>query len=188
MKEIKLSQFGKNRGLFVTSVDDEDYEYLNCFKWHAHKSRYNIYADTTIMRRDGSQTTIKMPSLIMKIPKGMVLDHIDRNTLNNQKSNLRLCTLSQNNMNRVRKLNDKYTSKYRGVFFHKHCQKYTGHVGLNHKRYYIGYYKNELDAAHAYDTLAKKLHGEFASINIRDNKPVSLFGGKHIKQYSLVKK
>jgi hypothetical protein len=89
MKEIKIK-----KGI-VTQVDDEDFEYLNQFQW------FNHYGYVVRMEKiNGKNKTIRMHREIMKTPDSLVVDHIDHNTLNNQKSNLRNCSSRENVMNR----------------------------------------------------------------------------------------
>jgi hypothetical protein len=155
MKEIKLTQG------FITLVDDEDFEYLNQFKWCAAKINKNYYAS-----KGRSINLIKMHRLIMKTPKGFVVDHIDHNTLNNQKSNLRNCLSRQNTANRT----PSGTSKYLGVSVFKTGKfkgKISGYITANKKRYSLGYFKTEEAAARKYDEMAKMCHGEFANLNFK---------------------
>jgi len=142
MKEIKLTQ-GK-----VALVDDEDFEYLNQYKWYASqgyaKRRGNIMIHQQLGFYEG--------------------DHLDGNGLNNQKYNLRFCTSAQNNMNRQKRNNCK--SKYKGVSRQKHGIKWIAYI--NGK--YIGSYDIEEQAALAYNHKAKELFGEFARLNdIKEN-------------------
>ena len=104
MKEIKL-----NHG-YVTLVDDEDFEYLNQWKWQLNKTGNCIYVDR-ITTTNKIRKVIKMHRLIMNTPKDMQVDHIDHNGLNNQKNNLRNCSVAQNRMNRK----PSGTTKYLGV-------------------------------------------------------------------------
>lgn len=95
------------------------------------------------------------------------IDHIDRNPLNNKRENLRICTHQENCRNR----NRKDTIGYRGVYLEKRKlsrksgKAYRAIVVHNKKSYYAGYFKTEKEAALAYNTLAKELHGEFAHQN-----------------------
>lgn len=93
MKEIKLTQ-GK-----VVLVDDEDYEYLNQFKWYALKNHRTYYAQRVI-QNNYIKRTLKMHRVIMDTPCGLEVDHIDGDGLNNQKCNLRNCTFAENRKNR----------------------------------------------------------------------------------------
>ncbi len=145
-------------------VDDEDYDHLNSFRWHAHKgkSSLTLYAISSIGKG--------MHNELIKVPDGFVIDHIDRNGLNNQKNNLRIVTASQNQMNKTVKCGNH--SKYRGVDINTIKSKgriYTYFrvgIKLNNKHIHIGRYKDEKMAAKAYNEAAKKYHGEFAILNI----------------------
>jgi len=88
-KEIILTQ-GK-----VAIVDDDMYDYLNQFKWHAVKQSGKFYARRHI-KSSNPNIKILIHRDVMKPEKGFVIDHIDGNTLNNQKDNLRICTHAQN--------------------------------------------------------------------------------------------
>jgi hypothetical protein len=149
MKEIKLTK-GK-----VALVDDEDYEYLNQWKWCILGCRHTIYA----MRKDKQGNTIIMHRLIMNTPIELDVDHKDNNGLNNQKSNLRNCTRSQNMQNIHRKDNCK------GVYFEKSSRRYMSRIRANKITIYLGRFKTQEEAAEAYNTAAIKYFGEFANIN-----------------------
>lgn len=159
MKEIKLTQ-GK-----VALVDDEDYEKVNCFKWNAIKDRNTFYAKRNIKVSNGlqRQTTIQMQRLIFGYCGILKIDHRDGNGLNNQKSNLRFATTSQNGMNR--KPNKCALSKFKGVSFHKRHLKFISSIRINGNSYHLGYFTNEIEAAKAYDVKALELFGEFAYLN-----------------------
>lgn len=152
MKEIKLSQ-GK-----VALVDDEDYEYLNQWEWHAAKNGNTYYAGR-YFKINGKQTLIKMHRLIANTPDGLIVDHIDHNGLNNQKSNLRNCTPQENCFNSIAW----GISKYKGV--RKSGNKFRSSIYVNNKEIYLGVFDREEDAAIAYNEAVKKYRGEFANIN-----------------------
>jgi len=101
----------------------------------------------------------------MKADKNQIIDHIDGNTLNNCKSNLRFCTTSQNAMN-CKKSISVLSSVYKGVRFKKDSSKYTAQITFNGKLVHIGYFENEVDAAKAYNKAAIENFGEFARLNI----------------------
>jgi hypothetical protein len=94
-----------------------------------------------------------------------VVDHINRNPLDNRRCNLRYATYQQNTINRKAQKNNK--SGYRGVSLYKnrnYC-KWRARIKVNEKSIYIGYYKNKIDAAKAYNKAAKKYFGDFAVLN-----------------------
>lgn len=157
MKKIPLSQ-----GLFAL-VDDSDYDFLMQWKWTANKERKTFTA-----YRQSNQTTsrtfIYMHRLIMNMPKkGIFVDHIDGDGLNNQRNNLRLCTNAENLMNRGANKNN--TSGYKGVTFYRRLNKWHGQIMLNRKQLHLGYFTSKEAAARAYNEAAKKYFGEFAKIN-----------------------
>jgi hypothetical protein len=156
-KEIILTQ-GK-----VAIVDDEDFEYLNQWKWHTHKNHNNFYAVRCITISNSKQSQIKMHRLIAKPTKDMVVDHIDGNALNNQKINLRICTSIQNSINRKLNVNNK--TGYKGVNYIQTLNKYRAYINTNRIRKHLGCFINPKDAAKAYNAAALKYHGEFANLN-----------------------
>ncbi len=145
------------RGKFAL-VDARDYYRLVKFTWTASPSTGNTF----YANRGRNGTTFAMHREIMNPPDHLFVDHIDRNGLNNCRSNLRLCTPGQNNRN----INStKGSSKYKGVFWSKKRKKWAVHISLDKKSYCIGYFTDEIAAAKAYDEKAKQLHGEFACLN-----------------------
>lgn len=155
MKEIQL-----NKG-FVTKVDDEDFEWLNKNKWNIQEGR-NFYARRTVTNK---KITIYMHKEIAK-KHGIIgenIDHIDRDFLNNQKSNLRGCTRSQNSKNRK----PWGKSKYLGVSWTSAKKKWHVQIriAINQPKSF-GFFDDEKEAARTYNELAKKYHGEFANLNI----------------------
>lgn len=155
MKEIQLSQ-GK-----VALVDDEDYERLMQWKWYTVKHRASFYAHSTLEK-------LKMHRIVMNAPKGVLVDHIDGNGLNNQKKNLRLCTNSQNLINRGLPSNN--TIGYKGVSSNGNTGRFwKAEIKKDDKKIYIGNYKTPEEAAKAYDRKAIELFGEFAWLNFPDD-------------------
>lgn len=159
MKQIQLTQ-GK-----VALVDDEDYGFLNQWKWYAWYNRCtkSFYAMrmTTI---EGKRKTIGMHRIILGLTDNKVHgDHINHNTLDNTRNNLRIATSSQNNSNMGSRENS--SSKYLGVFWHKLAKKWQAGITKNYKFEYLGLYDNENEAAVVYNNAAKAIHGEFANLN-----------------------
>ena len=138
-------------------VDADDYDQLSQYKWYAIKTPKTYYA-----ARSSKRKNIRMHRLITSAPKGLFVDHIKHNGLDNRKTNLRLCTRRQNNRNR-RPCNK--TSKYKGVCWNKHAKKFMASISIDGKNKTLGYFDDQVDAAKAYDKAAKKLFGEFAYLN-----------------------
>lgn len=159
MKSIELS-----KGM-VAFVDDEDYEWLNQWKWtladrpssNLKYARRNIYIPF--------RSSEMMHRVILGITDRRVqVDHIDRNGLNNQRSNLRMATQSQNNANR--KLKPSPISGYLGVApNNSKINPWRAVIRKDRKKYNIGQYPNKEQAALAYNVMAKRLYGEFATFN-----------------------
>lgn len=156
MKEIKLTQ-GK-----TALVDDADYDFVNQWKWCAHRNQQRWYAERGEYST-GKCVMIKMHRLLMNTPIGIVVDHIDGNGLNCQRSNMRNCTNKQNLANRASSKNS--SSKYLGVFYHSHRKRWAAALRKDKKKIYLGYFINENDAALAYNKAAIIHHGEFANLN-----------------------
>jgi len=97
----------------------------------------------------------------MKTSKGMDVDHIDHDGLNNQKSNLRNCTRSENAQNQRHYA----SSDYQGTSWHKRSRKFRSQIGVKGNRIHLGFFNSEIDAAKAYDKAALKYYGEYAKTN-----------------------
>lgn len=92
-------------------------------------------------------------------------DHINGNRLDNRRENLRVCTQGENNRNKAKYRNK--SSQYKGVSWDSTNKSWYAQIIINKKHYSLGHYRNELEAAKAYDEGAKKHHGEFARINFK---------------------
>lgn len=157
MKKILLTQGYK------ALVDNEDYEKLSKFKWHTYEGRNGV------MRAGRGHLSLLMSREVTNAPQHLHVDHIDGNGLNNQKSNLRVCTPAQNTQNR-RKTKKRTGSKYKGVSFYKRDKKWLAQITYldvlrQNIRVTLGRFMAEEEAALAYDQAARKYFGEFATLN-----------------------
>jgi hypothetical protein len=159
MKIIPLTQ-GKN-----AIVDDDDYEWLSQWKWHAAKIR-NVFYVARKIRVDGVVKTILMHREISKPPTGMQIDHINGDPLDNRRENLRICTNTDNQRNRP--IHKDNISGFKGVRPRRgNNNKYEAYIFHNGKQIYLGKYEDINLAAQAYDNAAKFYHGGFASLNFK---------------------
>jgi len=141
-------------------VDAEDYERLSRYKWHASKKGRCWYAAS-----QRSKKRLTMHRVILNAPRGLVVDHINHNGLDNRRKNLRLCTVAQNNQNSRPHIRLNKLSKYKGVTFDKNRNLFNASIRQNKKGYFLGGFKEERDAAKAYDKKARELFGKFAYLN-----------------------
>ena len=164
-KAIPLSQ-GQE-----TLVDDVDYEWLSAFKWYAQwnqctRSFYACRSVRTGLDRP-RQRQLRMHRAIWErhdgpIPTGRSIDHIDRDSLNNRRANLRPATRSQQVQNQgVRKDN---LSGYRGVR-KMPLGNWQARIAVGGHKLHLGTYDDPIQAARAYDAAARRHHGEFAQLN-----------------------
>jgi len=153
MKTIPLT-----RG-YVALVDDADYDRVAQHKWCAwsSKAQNSMYAQG----KAGTEKNILMHRFILGC-SGSV-DHADGNGLNNQRYNLRPATRSENGANRPKFCGK--SSQFKGVSWSKNTQKWKAEIRKAGKSTYIGVFREECDAAQAYNLKALELFGEFANYN-----------------------
>lgn len=157
MKYISLTQ-GKQ-----AIVSDEDFENVSQFKWYYDKTTGYAKRDTRI---DGKRVCVYMHRFINNTDDGKLTDHINGNRIDNRRENLRSCNFTQNHANK--KIESKFTSKYKGVYWHKNRDKWVSMIRIDRKGHYLGVFTDEKEAAKAYNQKAKELFGDFARLNVID--------------------
>lgn len=178
-EEIPLTQ-----GM-VALVDQADYEFLMQWNWHARKGdAFDKYYATRAVHipagdKKRKQTSIQMHNVIMPPPEGMEIDHINSNSLDNRRCNLRACTHLQNRWNSRPQHGS--SSKYKGVSFQKATNYYKAYIIVRGIYKHLGCYPDENDAARAYNRAARVEHGEYAKLNPVEDGPIDRL--KHPVQY-----
>lgn len=111
----------------------------------------------------GRANIVTMHRVILSPPNGMEVDHINGDRLDNRRGNLRVCSSSENSMNRSGWRDAR--SVYKGVTFDKVNRKWRAKIRIDKKTVHLGRYVSEMEAALAYDAAAAKAFGEFARLN-----------------------
>lgn len=156
MREIELTQ-GK-----VALIDDEDFERINAHKWYAVRDSKGCRAARNVSD-GGKQRRQWMHRVLMAAQPGQEVDHINHDGLCNTRSNLRLCSKSENCCNR--RLSSNSRSGFKGVSWNKYHKKWSAYISLGGKHRYLGYFSTKIQAAQAYNNAAVSLHGTFAFLN-----------------------
>lgn len=148
-----MAQIPLNDGSYAI-VDDDDYERLAQYRW----TNTQGYAT-----RDVDRKRVFMHRLVLVTSDGTEPDHINRNPLDNRKSNLRAVTRTQNSMNRGAVANT--SSRFKGVSWNRAANKWSAQIRCNYRSIYLGLFRDEIVAALAYDIAAYLLFGEYAFLN-----------------------
>lgn len=157
MKYIELT---RNKRAIVSN---EDFAKLSEHKWCTRESGGIFYAVRNSKKIDkrGKRGMIHMHKEILK-PKLGTIDHIDGDGLNNQRSNLRIATLSQNQYNRKININNK--SGFKGISYFERDKKWRAVISANKKYIHIGLFTSKVAAHKAYKEASIKYHGDFRKI------------------------
>lgn len=145
-------------------VDKEDEYLLEKYSWHINSQGY-LVTDIQISKIPRKRNILLLHRVIMNADSGQLIDHKNRDKLDNRKCNLRFCTRSQNAMNRKAQKNS--LSNYKGVspFRKKWRAVINIKIGETSKQFHIGVFDNPELAASAYNKQAIILHKEFKCLN-----------------------
>lgn len=165
MKQIEI-----RKGIYAL-VDDCDAELVSGYKWTVHGG----YACTTRSKKTGRKA-IRMHRLILGLTDpSIIVDHINRDKLDNRRCNLRTCTELENAWNKGKRMMGKHgalKSRFIGVGWLNKNKKWIVNIINNGKHKGLGTYNSEETAAFVYNNYAKKYRGEFAVLNEIDESKV----------------
>lgn len=136
-------------------VDKEEYEFLSRFTWFNNGKGYALASI--------NGEVVRMHRLITNCGTNFEVDHINGNTLDNRKSNLRVCSHKENSRNV--KIPSHNTTGYKGVSFNKKRNKYRAYIKYEQKQIHLGYFLDKKEAALAYNKKAVELFGDFFKLN-----------------------
>jgi len=169
-KVILRDVLGKISGIVLVDIDKVPI--VKQYKWHINAQGYAV--------SESKGEYVRMHHIITGISLDDIskynisIDHINMNPLDNRISNIRRCTYSENQINIGKRIFENGTSsRFKGVYWHKHGGKWNAYININKKRHSLGLFKNEFDAGRAYDRAAIDAYGEFA----RTNEQLGLFEG-----------
>jgi hypothetical protein len=162
MPEIPLTQ-GK-----VAIVSDEDYDFLMQFKWYVANIKGEWRAMRASRKPNRERTVQYMHRVIVERMgiKAPTTDHIDRDTLNNRRENLRGATSSQNGHNQGIAKNN--TSGYTGVCWNKREGRWQAVVGHLNRKHFLGHFDDPAVASERYQEKKRELAGAFTPEEIKD--------------------
>jgi hypothetical protein len=153
----------KYPGLFA-AVDDSEVAMLSKWKWGVSKSGDGRFYVRRQQRINGKQTVIYLHKALC--PSAKKIDHIDGDTLNNRRNNLRECSASQNAANSKKRI-DGVASAFKGVKKTRSGKRWVAMIRVLGRSIYLGTFDVEKHAALAYDAAARSRFGEFARTNFR---------------------
>lgn len=151
MQLVRLTQ-----GKFA-KVDDDIMYIISQYKWHFHKTGYAMHT------YDGGKK-LRMHHVVLPMLPRHEVDHINGDTLDNRRENLRYTSRIQNSWNRGKQSNN--TSGYKGVQWSPWCNKWAVRIVHNKKEVRVGYFEDVADAAEAYNQAAILYHGDYARLNV----------------------
>lgn len=141
-------------------VDEDMCASLSRWKWHVGATGLVCRIGWEL----GKRKRFFIHSTILPPPPGLFVDHINRNSLDNRRINLRFATRQQNNWNRKKPKNG--TSRFKGVSWYKNRKLWVAKIKEDGNQKTLGYFKDERHAAMAYDREAVRIQGNFAVINL----------------------
>jgi hypothetical protein len=153
---------------YTAVIDAEDLHIVEGWNWAAQPNRrkdgtvLSVYAARQRVLPDGRNRWLLLHRAILNPDDHLCCDHIDGDGLNNRRSNLRIVTKAQNNINRRRRVTN--TSGVKGVSYDKQSGKWAANIGINGKNHWLGRFDTKELAAAAYAEASARLHKEFGRL------------------------
>jgi len=144
---------------FVTWVDVSVLDRVAKYNWCVTKCDKHHYAVRSLRLPDGRKKTLYLHRVLTSAPQGLVVDHIDRDGLNNRLANLRVVPHKQNARNMG--LSDAHTSGFKGVSWHKDQKRWRAYIRVDGRQIHLGTFDSVADARAAYREASQKYHGVF---------------------------
>ena len=164
----------------VFLISEEDFEKIHNKSWYIDTQGY---INTSVPRNDGTTRSIpiKLYNYIMEPQKGNVIDHMNRNKLDNRRENLRECTKLENDRNKIQEVNK--SPIFRGVRLTENGKKYRTRIKVMDKEINLGTYETKEEAINARLEAEKRYYGEFAASNAPDNNIYNTINQKVHEEY-----
>ncbi len=149
----------------ICKYDEQDEEAVRRYHWSPRRGKRTFYAWTRppeLRRGPDHRPSVVMHRYLLHPPPEMTIDHINRNGLDNRRSNMRLATVQENCWNRKQA---NHSTGFIGVTWLKPQRIYQAKIRQDGKCYSLGCFKDPVKAAHAYDEACRRMRGEFAMVN-----------------------
>ncbi len=158
---VSIPLTGKHSNLSIL-IDKDDEQFVRSFFWNGRISGKKVYAWASKQVATNGKA-IPIHRLLTDCPDGMQVDHINGDSLDNRRSNLRICESRQNHKNKTKMTGT--TSKFKGVYWSKLYNRWVAIICNDGKKIYLGKYWHPIYAARCYDRAALEMFGEYAKTN-----------------------
>lgn len=163
-----MAEIALTKGI-ATIVDDDLFDWLSQWKWYAQEHAPGSRGRRFYVRRqanfEGRRTVFLLHRVVAGAPEGLLVDHVNGDTLDNRRANLRLATFRQNTVNAYRPPS---ATGFRGVRPPNPANgtyRFRANIRHDNKTVTVGWADTAEEAARLYDAAARRLHGEFARLN-----------------------
>ncbi|MEN0652412.1 MULTISPECIES: HNH endonuclease [Hyphobacterium] len=148
---------------YSATIDADDAERVLSHRWYANETGYGVYAAAYIRPApDARASRVYLHRFLVGARKGMTVDHVNRDTLDNRRANLRFATPLRQTLNRVTPTGN---AGFKGVYFDKRRGNFRASIKFEYRARHIGVFDTAEAAARAYDAEAVRLFGADALLN-----------------------